>query len=200
LAGVSIEVTDFRSNGEVRFSGMTSATGTLQVTRLKPGAYRLRAEFLGIGAAYQCFHVAKRSSRQAESRMNYEWGDYSIATSRIAGRIVDSKPVTEGGPLWNASHRVNIPITNARITLEDPVTRQVYTTTSDWTGSFSFNQARVDTYYVLHVEDAGTGRKFDVMDLLIQLTPSANRDELKMMRTEMDDCGGIRLGLTNAPL
>jgi hypothetical protein len=115
LRGVAVHVI---GKGVERFSGATMADGTVRLVGLEPGEYWLNAEFLGIGAAYECFHVNDRSSLRAKRRLTYEWGDDAPATARIAGRLVDSQVGKGGTPLWNLTHRVDVPISRAELKLQ----------------------------------------------------------------------------------
>ena len=65
-----------------------------------PGDYWLDASFLGVNAAYFCFHVSERPSRKAKRRMRYDWGDLAPATRQLAGKLVDSQPGTGESPIW----------------------------------------------------------------------------------------------------
>jgi hypothetical protein len=155
LSGVSVHVRRFggENNDTELFSGMTSSDGTVQVDDLPPGEYWLDAELLGISAGSECFHIGPSASRKAKKQLTYEWGDLAPAVRRIAGRLVDNQPGQEGTPIWNLIHRVDVPIAEAKLKLEDPRTGAVYTTTSDVDGHFAF-AGKADGIYVLHV-DAG---------------------------------------------
>jgi hypothetical protein len=196
LQGVTVKVTD--ADAALHFSGVTTAIGSVRVTSLPPGDYWLDVDFLGIGAAYQCFHVADRASRHAKQRVSYEWGDLAPATRRIAGKLIDSQPGTGESPIWNLVHRVNVPITGAKLNLQNPITRQVYSTVSNQSGAFAFDEVPAGTY-VLHVEGGASGRDYDATDLLIRLGPTATRDAVDLTRREAGggSCGGASLELLN---
>lgn len=196
LQGVTVKVTD--AIATLRFSGVTTAIGSVRVTSLPPGDYWLDIDFLGIGAAYQCFHVAERASRHAKQRVSYEWGDLAPATRRIAGKLIDSQPGTGESPIWNLVHRVNVPITEAKLNLQNPITRQVYSTVSNQNGTFAFDEVPVGTY-VLHIEGGGSGRNYDATDLLIRLSPAASKDAVDLIRRDAGggSCGGTSLELLN---
>jgi hypothetical protein len=73
LAGVSVEINT--NDGSVqtrRFFSMTDSQGKVHVTSLTPGQYWLKAELLGISAAYQCFHIGNTPSRRAKRKLKYE--------------------------------------------------------------------------------------------------------------------------------
>jgi hypothetical protein len=131
--------------------------------------------------------------------LTYKWGDDAPATSRIAGKLVDSQPGKGGTPLWNLIHRVDVPITGAALRLQDPTSRAVYNAMSDRDGGFSFDAVPNGTY-VLHIEGgAAGGRAYDPTDSLIRLSSSADRDWLFFKRREAGggSCGGTELELQN---
>jgi len=66
LQGVSIRVT--APDSTIKFSGVTTSKGLLDVEGLVPGDYWLDASFLGVNAAYFCFHVSERPSRKANGQ------------------------------------------------------------------------------------------------------------------------------------
>jgi hypothetical protein len=196
LAGVAVEIT---AEGKEQFSGLTSTDGSIRIS-LSPGHYWLKADLLGISAAYECFHINQQSSRNAKRKFIYEWGDYAPATQRIAGKLVDSQARKDGSPLWNILHRVEVPISGASLKLQDPVTGAAYTTTSDSSGSFLFDLIPATTY-VLHIEGGLAGdRRYDATDLLISLSPTATRNELVLARKDASGggCGGTSLELQSA--
>jgi hypothetical protein len=196
LQGVNIKVT--APDSTIKFSGVTALKGLVEVGGLQPGDYWLDASFLGINAAYFCFHVAERPSRKAKRQMRYGWGDLAPATRQIAGRLVDSQPGTGESPIWNLIHRVNIPIAGAELALQNPVTSEIYNALSDQSGSFAFDQIAAGVY-VLHI-DGGSGRLYDATDLLIRLSPNANRNGLELVRREPGggSCGGTSLELISS--
>lgn len=198
LKGVTVKVTD--ASAALRFSAETTSTGAASISGLPPGDYWLDVSFLGIGAGYECFHVSERPSRHAKQRVKFEWGDEAPATRRIVGRLVDSQPGTGGNPIWNMIHRVNVPITEARLNLQDPITRRIFPTTSDQNGTFAMDGIPAGIY-VLHIEGGSGGRDYEPTDLLIRLSPSASRDELELTRREPGggSCGGTSLDLVNTP-
>ncbi|MGA3238089.1 MAG: carboxypeptidase-like regulatory domain-containing protein [Bryobacteraceae bacterium] len=129
--------------------------------------------------------------------MTYQWGDLvTAATRRIAGKLIDSQPGTGENPVWNLVHRVNVPIREAKLRLQNPITGDIYNTVSDEDGAFVIDRAPRGIY-VLHVEGGRSGRDYDGTDLAISLSPRASRDMLVLIRREGagDSCGGTTLEL-----
>jgi len=196
LAGALVQIT---REGKEDFSGLTSADGKVRLN-LSAGHYWLKAELLGVSAAYECFHINQQSSRSAKRKFTYEWGDSAPATRRIGGKLVDSQPRKDGTPLWNLLHRTDVAISGASLKLQDPVIGTVYTTMSDSTGAFVFDSVPPATY-VLHIEGGAAGdRGYDATDMLIELSPKASRDELVLTRRDAGggSCGGTYLELKSA--
>jgi Carboxypeptidase regulatory-like domain len=204
LPGVAVEV---RGSGDENrnkqlFSSVTAHDGKVIVGELAPGNYWLYAEFLGISAGSECFHVAPSSSRSARKRIAYGWGDLAPGVRRMAGRLVDSQPGHGSSPIMNVIHRVDVPIVHANLKLENPITAAVYTTESDADGHFTFSDTPPGTY-VLHI-DGGTvtdGRDYESTDLVVALGQAAKRDTLLLSRLEGGggSCGGTHLELRNDP-
>ena len=191
LRGVHIQIT-----GQAQLELTTGADGKANIGDLRPGNYWLQAEFLGIGAAYQCFHVSLRSSASAKRSVKYKWGDDAVGVSQISGSLFDSKPGTGGHPLWNITHRVKVPIANVRLALQSPLTGVKFSTVSDERGIFAFSSIPQGTY-VLHMEHGDTGRDFDSADFLFRVSKKATRNSLVFIRTEPGggSCGGTSLSL-----
>lgn len=199
LPGVTIEIKTNAGNMEtVSFAGVTGFDGTARVTNLSPGEYWLNAELLGIGAAYHCFHVDQRPSRKAKRVLAYEWGDLAPSTRRVAGRLIDSQPRTDGTPLWNITHRVEVPISGAELRLQHPIVVEAFSATSDERGVFAFGSIPNGTY-VLHIEGGRTGRNYDPTDLLIKVSATASRSALVLTRQEpgATNCGFAPLLLSH---
>src|SRR5579863_1290962 len=191
LAGVTFDIV---SKGAQRFSGTSDEKGIVRVQTLIPGLYWLTGDLLGTGVVYTCFHVSRKPSRKAKTRLRYTWGDDALATSRIAGRLVDSQPAKDGTPIWNLTHRVDVPVTGAGLTLRDPLTYALYSTTSDRDGHFSFEGLPNGTY-VLHVEGGNAGdHTYDPTDSVVELSSSAKRNEL-LFKGGPGGCGGNGLEL-----
>jgi hypothetical protein len=197
LAGVSVQIT-----GTKPLSATTSADGTVHVGGLPPGDYWLNTELLGISAGGQCFHVNSHSSRKAGRMLRYEWGDSAPVTQRIAGKLIDSHLVQGGNLLWNLTHRIEAPIGEAKLILQDPVTGTVYSTLSDHEGGFSFDPVPIGTY-VLHVDGGTTpvGRYYESTDQLIRISGRARPSTLVLewRVPSGGSCGGVSLQLRDAP-
>lgn len=197
LAGVTVQI---KGNGkEVTVS--TTSDGKARIGDLQSGLYWLDVEFLGIGAAYHCFHVSDRPTSKAKRKVNYEWGDDAPATRRLAGSLIDSQPNKTGAPLWNLLHPVDVPIVGANLKLQDPATGATYTTLSDSLGDFAFDTVPGGTY-VLHVEGGSAGdRGYDATNQLVRLSPQASRDRLLLKRRAAGggSCGGTSLELQGTP-
>jgi Carboxypeptidase regulatory-like domain/Prealbumin-like fold domain len=199
LPGAIVEITGPQgTKGAKKFTVTTDKDGIARITNLAPGDYWLNAEYLDIGAAYHCFHVTERPSRKAKRNLAYDWGDLAPGTRRIAGKLLDSQPGKGGTPIWNLSHRVDVPIAAAKLTLENATTRAVYHTTSNANGAFTFDEIPNGTY-VLHI-DAGKvapDHDYEASDHLISLDSAAQRNSLLLKRQEASggSCGGTSLEL-----
>jgi len=193
LTGVAVRI---RGNGK-EFTVFTTSDGKARIGELPSGLYWLDAEFLGIGAAYQCFHVSDQPTSKAKRKLTYDWGDDAPATQRVAGSLIDSQPNKAGTPLWNLLHPVDVPIVGANLKLQSPTTGTIYTTISDSQGVFAFEAIPTGTY-VLHIEGGSAGdRGYDATDQLIELSPQASRDTLLLKRSAGGggSCGGTSLEL-----
>jgi hypothetical protein len=202
LPGVSVWIAS-NAQGEHRsFSSETTSDGTANIADLPPGEYWLTAELLGITAGSECFYVGLRETKKAKDTVSYNWGDLAPAVKQLAGRLIDSQPGQGGTPLQNQLHPVEVPISKAKLKLQDPFNGQVNSTLSDSNGHFSF-QGLPEGTYVLHIE-AGTesgARDYDSTDLLIRLSSTAKQGSLVLRRREgfPGSCGGTSLELQNAP-
>jgi hypothetical protein len=191
LAGVSFHVI---AKGAEQFSGVTDENGTIHVPKLPPGLYWLNGDLLGTGVVYTCFHVGEKPLRRAKSRLIYTWGDEAPATSKISGRLVASQPAKGGTPIWNVTHRVDVPITGADVTLRDPVSHAVYVTASVEDGHFSFEGLPNGTY-VLHIEGGSAGEfTYDPANSVVELTNTPKGGEL-LFKGGPSGCGGNELAL-----
>lgn len=199
LSGATIEITGPQGTiGAKKLILTTDKHGIAHITNLASGDYWLNAEYLDIGAAYHCFHVNDKPSSKAKRSLSYDWGDLAPGTRRIAGELIDSQPGKGGTPIWNVLHPVDVPIANAKLTLQNAVTREVYHTISDDNGAFTFD-GMPDGTYVLHIDAGrvGSDREYDASDHLIALGSSARRNSLVLKRREASggSCGGTSLEL-----
>lgn len=199
LQGASIEITGPQgATGARRFTVTTDENGIAHIANLAPGDYWLDAEYLAIGAAYHCFHVEEKPSRKAKRNLTYDWGDEAPSTRHITGKLVDSQPSKGGTPIWNLTHPVDVPISDAKLALQNATSRAAYHTTSDANGAFAFDGIPNGTY-VLHI-DAGSvtrDRDYEASDHLIKLGSTARVDSLVLKRREASggSCGGASLEL-----
>jgi Carboxypeptidase regulatory-like domain len=152
LTGVAVQIS---GNGK-QFTVFTTSDGKARIDDLPAGLYWLDAQFLGIGAAYDCFHVADQPTNKAKRRLTYTWGDEAPSTKRISGNLIDSQPNKAGAPLWNILHPVDVPIVGANLKLQDPTAGTIFTTISDSQGYFAF-EAIPAGVYVLHIEGGSAG-------------------------------------------
>jgi hypothetical protein len=193
LSGVTVEISGNGTKSEFR----TGADGGVYVSKLSPGDYWLSAEFLGISAAYTCFHVSPHSSRKARKTLKFEWGESPISTRQVAGRLQISQLGKGGTLVWNVTHKVDAPISNAKLTLKSPTNDAEYSTVSDSDGRFAFREIP-NGVYVLQIEGGATkeGDTFGPDSLLLQLSPSAKLDALVMTPdVGGGSCGGWSLAL-----
>jgi hypothetical protein len=192
LAGVNFHIV---AKGTEQFSGITDESGAVHVPKLAAGEYWLNGDLLGTGVVYTCFHVSAKPSRRAKIKLTYTWGDEALATNKIAGRLVASQPAKGGTPIWNLTHRVDVPIAQAGLTLRDPVSHAVYMTTSDQDGHFLFEGLPNGTY-VLHIEGGSAGEfNYDPANSIVELTNIAKRTEL-LFKGGPSGCGdGSELAL-----
>jgi len=190
LAGVTVEIISYNGDTTVTRSFTTSPDGTARITTLPAGEYWLRAELLGVSAAYECFHIAQRPSRSAKKKLEFEWGDYAKTTSRVAGKLMDIQPGTGGTPIWNLIHPVSVPISRARLRLQNAITGESFYVSSDPEGKFEFGLTPPGTY-VLHVE-GGIGRDYEATDVVVKVDPGWFRSSFWF--TRVDGGGGSCMG------
>lgn len=197
--GVNVWVSANAEANAIRsFSGVTDTRGRVQVSSLPPGNYWLTAELLGVIAGMQCFHIASHSTRKAKKGISYSWGDLVPATRQVAGRLIESRPGKTDNPLWNLTHRINVPVREAALKIQSPFTGDVFVGTTDAGGRFSFHDVPQGTY-VLHIEGgiAEEGHDWEPTDLLIALRDTAQKGALLLTRRDASggSCGGTYLDL-----
>jgi hypothetical protein len=194
LPGATIEI---HGNGKSPIDLKTNGAGAAQITALPAGEYWLSAGFLGMSAAYECFHVAERPTRTARAKLNFTWGEDAPATQQLAGKLIDLQPGKDGNLIWRLTHKFEVPIVGASLKLQDPICGATYFQTSDDRGEFQFGSLPSGTY-VLHIEGGKAGdRDYDATDQLVALDVRANRRRLVFMRREgaAGSCGGTELEL-----
>lgn len=191
---ISGAVVEIHGNG-TQFSQESDHDGVVHIRNLKPGLYWIKAEVLGTGVAYQCFHVETTASPKARRKLQFQWGDDAPAVSAIAGKMIDMQPGKTGKPLFDLLHPVEVGIARAHLTLRDPINHTSYAAVSDDNGGFSFEQIP-DGTYVLHAEGGQAGdRSYDATDLVVALSATAHRGSLLLTRREAagGSCGGTSL-------
>lgn len=183
LPGVSIEVKGADVSAQQSHSELTGPDGLARFADMPPGNYWMKAEFLGIAARYECFHINSTPSSRAKKNRQYEWGTMPVGIREVVGRLIDSQPGKEGTPVERMVHRVNLPITGAKLELRQPLSGATYTTESDATGHFQFDKVS-QGIYVLHIdEDSNSGNQlFDSSDFLIELGSGAKTGTLLITR------------------
>jgi hypothetical protein len=192
LSGATVEITEIKDQGgesAKKFTVTTNNDGIARIANLPPGDYWLEAGYLDIGAAFHCFHIKERPSRNAKRSLAYDWGDTYASTRRIAGKMVDSLPGTGPNPLLNLVQRVDVPIVAAKFTLQNAITKVAYHTTSDANGAYSFDGIP-DGLYVLHIE-AGSEATHHLID--VYSTATADSILFERRKAEGGSCGGTDL-------
>ncbi len=195
LAGVTFHVV---SKGAERFSGTTDEKGMVLVQTLHTWTVLAERRSPRNRCDLYMFSHRRQSSKKAKTRLTYTWGDDAPATTRIAGSLVDSQPAKGGTPIWNLTHRIDVPVTGAGLKLRDPVTHALYSTTSDQDGHFSFEGLPNGTY-VLHIGGGNAGdHTYDPTDSVVELSSIAKRSEL-LFKGGPSGCGakGLTLDLFN---
>ncbi len=194
LAGASITISRSGPDDKTVFTGKTDVNGSLNMSRLTPGEYWLNVEFLGISAAYHCFHVRSRPSWRSKRKLKYKWGDWATATLHHAGELLDSQPGTGDNALLNQINRIAVPIVGAEVTLQDPRTGEVMRTNSGEGGTFSFSDAR-QVVYVLRIAGGKMGRSYEPTSMVVKRAAIAPLERLHLQRVE--GCGAPSLSLVS---
>jgi hypothetical protein len=201
LVGANVEIKEGVDGAYAqRFSGRTDQNGNVHVSGLPRGDYWLKADLLGIDAAYECFHVAENPTKEAKRELKFDWGDLAPSTRQVAGKLVYCEP-TQGKNSMLAAVRCNqLPVAGANFKLRHPTTGAIYTAYSDANGTFTFIGVPSGTY-VLHIEGGRTSdREYDSADLLIDLSPKARFASLLLTKRDAGggNCGGTSLDLTTS--
>jgi len=204
LRGVSVEVKGGPDSAWRLYSQLTAADGRVRFKKLPAGDYWVKAEFLGIGAGYECFHINSSPSNKAKKRRRYEWGDMPVGVRQAAGRFVDSKPGSDGTPIQRLIHRVDVPIVGAQLELYQPFDGTIYKTITDSTGQFLFDNV-LDGTYVLHIvrERSSVESSSDSGDFLISIGRGAKAGNLLLRKSEAATGGtggiSIQIEVNSAP-
>jgi hypothetical protein len=185
LRGVGVTIKVFTDSPFEVYSSTTDVGGVAHI-KLPPGDYELTVEYLGVGAGYQCFHVDRGWSWRAKHVLSYTWGDSAPSTRSVAGSVLDSQPGTGGTPIWNISHPLDVPITGARLRLQNAITGDLFNTMSDARGAFDFG-AVPDGTYALHIE-GGVGRDYNPTDEVVKVDQVSKRRTLDF-RWQDSSCG-----------
>jgi hypothetical protein len=196
LARVRVEIrANTQDEPRVWFRSLTDESGTVSITNLAPGNYWISTDLLGISAGEQCFHVRERP-KHPQVRLAYEWGEMAIGVRQIKGVLTGLQPGTGANRIQNSLHGVRVPLPGIGLRLQNPLTGETYSVTSNDMGAFAFESAPAGTY-VLHVE-GGTklgDSTLESTDLLINLSPAAKLDALPLITS--NTCGGIYFELEN---
>jgi hypothetical protein len=190
LPGVTVKLTRSDGTRVVELpSQETDATGSITISKLRPGDYWLSADLLGISAGMRCFHVASSRSKKASKQVTLEWGDEAPAAREAAGKLIHTQAGHGDSHFWNITHPVHLPIGESRLSLRAPKSDAFYNTTSDSDGHFTFGEIP-DGLYVLRVEGgaAAGGRGIEPVNLLFRLSRSASQRSLFV--DEADAFGG----------
>lgn len=198
LAGVSVLVRGTRDVPKDVFTGSTESAGIVEVANLKPGDYWLEVEKLGVYAAYYCFHVRERPTKKAASRSVHSWGNLAPATRQVVGKVVDHQLGTGGTPLWNLTHPIEVPISDAALDLHNAVSGTVHPGRTDSQGQFVFRDVPEGTY-VMRVSGGMAGdHGFESGGVLLRVSAKADGDSLLITNRE-GPCGGLSLKLSPQP-
>ena len=120
-----------------------------------------------------------------------------IGTRQIAGRLQVSQLGKGGTLVWNVTHKIDAPISNAKLTLKSPRNDAEYSTVSDSDGRFAFREIP-NGVYVLQIEGGATseGDIFGPDSILLSLGAYAKLDTLVMTpNVGGGSCGGWSLAL-----
>jgi len=184
VSGVHVEVernySKVGKENKVRFTGTTAADGTVRIPKMKPGHYKLWAEYLGLSVdSDECIDILSHATSKAEKEIHYTWGDDAPSTGAVRGKLTNGELDMKLSFAERLSHRNAVPIAGAAISLRGPSTAEPFVTTTDADGSFSFSGVP-DGVYVLHV-DAGKSRSgiaHEHSDQMIRVSASAKADDL----------------------
>ncbi|MEQ1887394.1 MAG: hypothetical protein ABL967_20190 [Bryobacteraceae bacterium] len=197
LPGVTVTITrELNGDSAEQFKGKTDEEGKIRKISLPPGDYWISVEYLGISAGNECFQVFDRETIHAKSKLKYEWGDDAPAVSQVTGKLIDSQSGQSDSPIWNIIHRVDVPITGAKLILDHARNGSRYETHSGDDGSFDFQDVTPGTY-VLHVGGGRSTRDYDATDTLLRVSSKAKKNSILLKRRDpgSGSCGGTYLEL-----
>ena len=105
-------------------SAVTGDDGQAIIRNLKPGEYSLAATYLGIGAAWDCFHVEEAS--EPETLLAYEWGKDATPVREAAG-VVRFKVLGDGdNPIERVLHSKKTGAASMPLRLTDVESKETY--------------------------------------------------------------------------
>jgi hypothetical protein len=110
-------------------------------------------------------------------------GEYAAVTTRVAGRIVDSRSSSGDAPTENLLRRANTPIIGAKVTLRDPFRGTVIAVQSDSSGAFAFDGV-AEGLYILNAEGGRSTREFDRTDQPVRIARQARNGAVLLTRTD----------------
>jgi hypothetical protein len=165
-------------------SAITARDGTVRFRNLRPGKYYLNVDHLGISAAFDQIEVRDRVSAQAKARLDYRWGEWPAAVRQVSGNVMDIQ--RQGTTVFERLKNppLEIPIAGAQIQLRHPTNGSVYAGASDENGEFALDGVPTGIY-AAHVWGGVSAN--DSVKFLVQVIPTATRDSLQIIRTDM--CG-----------
>lgn len=183
LPGASIEVTTSEPSERKTHSEMTGPDGRAHISKLSPGDYWIKAEYLGIAAHYECFHINPSPSSRAKKSRHYEWGDMPLGVREAAGSLIDLQ-TREGGTMTDRlAHRSAVPIAGAKLQLRQPLSDVTYKAVSDATGNFQFDNMPAGIYVLRIDADSTSGKQlFDSTDFLVEVSHTSRIRTLRIIR------------------
>jgi len=126
-----------------------------------------------------------RATAHAKSTLEYRWGEAPTPVRQVSGKIMDIR--RQGTTLIERVKNppVEIPIGGAQIQVLHPTNGAVYVGASDDFGAFELAGVP-DGVYVMRVR--GGVSQDDSSNFLIQVTPTAVKESLQLIRGDL--CGG----------
>ena len=190
LAGVTIDISirSFQPDGEEisathKLSTLTGENGVALVHGLPPGEYFLSADYLGTGAAWDCFHVADVPS--AASSLAYEWGNDATEVREATGTLSAIVPGEGKNPVDRILHEKRVGASTIPLTFTDAFSKQTYHGVTGSDGKFLFASVPEGMYVLTIGNDASD---FPERTLIVEIKSTAARRELSLVADE-SDCG-----------